>query len=400
MTKENSKKKKYSSQGLGSFLIIRFLVILFVIYVGNLLVDLFLQSIYIPFISNTLHIGEINYSGEGINGAIRLILYGIGNVMLSGLPPIISGVAKSTLASSLQVNITPPPEFINFGGIAIVSYYSLLVVVFIIMIVLTLLPYLVGGVWFIGSIRKKVLELIEADRQKNEEYERKRNLLLSDIAHDIKTPITAMSGYAKALNDGLVSKEDEKEYLSTIYSKSMRVSELINMLFEYIKLDSAEYSLNLKSDDLAELSREVAADMYQDMEEAGLDFDVDIPEASCEYEMDKVQMMRVITNLLSNSCKYLKKGDKVLLKMEAQHRSANGKRHYEISVRDNGEQIDDDFAELIFSPFSRADKSRSTTGGNGLGLSIAHKIVELHGGELYLDRNLKDGYTKAFVIKL
>ena len=109
---------------------------------------------------------------------------------------------------------------------------------------------------------------------------------------------------------------------------------------------------------------------------------------SCQ--LDPVQMTRAITNLLNNAIRYGKDGGRVLVRLE----------DYVITVADDGMEIDREFAEHIFEPFSRADKARSTAGGSGLGLSIAYKIVQMHGGELRLRLDYGQGYTKAFQILL
>lgn len=104
--------------------------------------------------------------------------------------------------------------------------------------------------------------------------------------------------------------------------------------------------------------------------------------------VDKVHMTRAITNLLHNAVRYGKEGGKALVRLE----------DYCFTVADDGMAIDREFAEHIFEPFSRADKARCTTGGSGLGLSIAHKIVQMHNGELCVKLDYGQGYTKAFQI--
>jgi signal transduction histidine kinase len=108
---------------------------------------------------------------------------------------------------------------------------------------------------------------MEVSLAEKEEYEQKRNLLLSDIAHDLKTPITTISGYATALADGLITdSEKEKQYLAAIKAKSLRMDELIMLLFEYVKLDSQGFMLNKQKVDLAELLRENIALLYTEVE--------------------------------------------------------------------------------------------------------------------------------------
>ena len=142
--------------------------------------------------------------------------------------------------------------------------------------------------------------------------------MLSDITHDIKTPITTICSYAKALTDGVVTLDENKqqEYLHAIYAKSMRMSELITTLFEYVKMDSEGFALHKEKADLGELLRENIALLYTDFEEKGMELEIDIPEMAFPMELDKNQMSRSISNILTNALKYNTKGTKVLIRLD------------------------------------------------------------------------------------
>lgn len=107
------------------------------------------------------------------------------------------------------------------------------------------------------------------------------------------------------------------------------------------------------------------------------------------FEMDRLQLGRAVTNLLTNALRYGKEGGRVLIRLQ----------EYELTVADEGVPIDPAFAAHMFEPFARGDKARSSKGGSGLGLGIAKKIVEMHGGRLLLNQNFGEGYTKAFQIR-
>ena len=396
----NHKEKNNHPTHIGRYIILNFLGVMIAIYFINLLFDVLNQAFIHPFMTDVMQVDEIALSSTGLVGRLKAFLAIILRILPIQVPTIIKNIVLEPILGALNVTVIAPASVSQYGRFAVSLYYLVLVICMILLVIASILPYVLGGIWFVFIVNKKMNELREIDHMRTLEYEQKRNLLLSDIAHDIKTPITAMTGYAKALSDGLVPENKQQEYLSSIYHKSMRVSELINMMFEYIKLDSTGYNLDIATDDLAEMTREVVADMYQDCEEAGLELDVDIIEENCPYAMDKLQLSRVVTNLISNAIKYLESGDRVLVRLRKLSKNKDNPYEYEISVEDSGTQIDDELAAQIFTPFTRGDKTRSTKGGTGLGLSIAHKIVELHSGELILDRELSDGYTKAFVIKL
>ena len=263
---------------------------------------------------------------------------------------------------------------------------------------LILLPYLIGAFCF-ARITAAQFDKMEQERvREQKEYDRKRNLMLSDVAHDLRTPMTTVSGYAKALTDGMVeNKEKQREYLMAIQRKSVRMNELIELLFEYVKLDSAGFTLNRKKVDLYELLRENAAMLYSDLEEAGMEFEIDIPETALYVQADAIQLSRVITNLLNNARKHNPSGCRIALQ------AWQDQRVICVAVADNGPLIPEELAEQLFEPFSRGDVSRGSEGGSGLGLSIAKKIVEMHGWKLTLEQyrgQTEDGYTKKFKIEM
>jgi len=268
------------------------------------------------------------------------------------------------------------------------------IIQFLITLFLFALPIVGSAVWF----AKIVVEEVERrDRQEEEirlKYERARNLMLSDIAHDLRTPITTIAGYSKALKDGLITSDEKREeYLEAIENKAARMSDLITLLFEYVRLDSDNFSLKKAKVDITELLRENAALLYADTEEKGMEFVIEIPEEPYMVEVDKLQFSRVITNLINNALKHNEAGTEITLKME----KIDGEM--QISVSDNGTLISPMIAEHIFEPFVVADASRESKGGSGLGLSIAKKIVEMHGWSIELKQYYEE-YKKSFVIKI
>ena len=268
------------------------------------------------------------------------------------------------------------------------------VVWFVITILLFVIPILVTVNMFTKVILEEVQRLEEEKTAYRKDYEKRRNLLLSDIAHDLRTPITTISGYAKALNDGMVTDEQKtREYLEAIENKSQRMNNLINLLYEYVKLDSANFTLKKEKVDLAELLRENAALLYQDVEEKGMEFVVEIPENPCMVEIDALQISRVITNLINNSIRHNEPGTTITLELKDTFYNK------EIIISDDGEPIEESIVEHIFEPFAVGDTSRRTKGGSGLGLSIAQRIVQMHGWDIDLYQN-KRGYKKAFIINV
>ena len=171
------------------------------------------------------------------------------------------------------------------------------------------------------------------------------------------------------------------------------MNDLIELLFEYVKIDSEGFKLEKEEYDLIELLRENAALMYTDIEDARMEFVIDIPEEYQIVEVDKLQFSRVITNLLVNAIRHNDENTIIKLSLKKYPGLVI------IDIADNGREIPKDIQENIFEPFARGDKSRNSKGGTGLGLSIAQKIINMHGWEINLNTNYPE-YTKAFEIKV
>ena len=266
--------------------------------------------------------------------------------------------------------------------------------IFITGIITMIIPIILASLMFSKTLIDEVHRMDQESQEMRKSYEKKRNLMLSDIAHDLRTPITTIAGYSKALNDDMiVSEEKKREYLQAIENKSARMNDLINLLFDYVRLDSANYGLRRDEMDLPELLRTIAASLYSDVEEKGMEFEISIPEEVHMVSLDRVQFSRVVVNLINNAIKHNKGGTTISLEMKLE------KNSIQVVVSDNGGLIPEFLAEHIFEPFAMGDASRTTQSGSGLGLSIAKKIVEMHGWTLELKQYYEDN-RKAFVIEI
>lgn len=370
------------------YLINRFLVIMLVIYVSGEMINMLYRSVIFPFLVSFLNDQQIQVTGKSnvFFFMIQMLLYFVSSLLPHGAAEWVQYRLSLGMGEALQINIDSP----LYSGRWSILLRIMFIAVFLFLLGIRMLPYVAGAVWYCWIVTGQVNHLLEEEKEHQLDYERKRNLLLSDIAHDIKTPITTICGYSKALAEGVVQEEKRQTYLDTIYSKSMRMDELVTLLFEYVKLGSEGYVLDRQPCNLAELLRECVALVYAEFEEGRMDVVLEIPEENVPYEIDRLQMSRAISNLLTNAARYGKAGGRVLVRLQDEV----------ITVADDGEPIDPAFAEHIFEPFARGDKARSTKGGTGLGLGIAAQIVKMHGGRLELDSHCEEGYTKAFRIHL
>ena len=288
-------------------------------------------------------------------------------------------------------------EFLVFFTMGVIHQFGMSrfpIASFLITLFMYAVPIAGAAVWFSRIVMEEVQRIEKQEEEIRLKYEKARNLMLSDIAHDLRTPITTIAGYSKALNDGMViSEEKKREYLEAIENKSERMSDLITLLFEYVRLDSDNFSLKKTRVDITELLRENAALLYADVEEKGMEFCIDIPEEPYMVEVDKLQFSRVITNLINNALKHNGSGTEIILEMKIIEHVI------QIIVSDNGNLIPPILAAHIFEPFVVADASRESKGGSGLGLSIAQKIVQMHGGTLELKQYYED-HKKSFIINI
>ena len=382
------------------FFISRFLLILVCVVVAEYAVKFLLDYSMLPVL-NHWFFKDLNVSGS--LSIVEILLFGIFlliELLIGALKMMLPEWAEEWLEQALQ-------GVENFAAGAlpdIVGEYSIetlssgkagaLVLVIFVALVLFLMPLIIAVKTFADMVADEVRYIEREIENFYIETQKQKNVLLSDIAHDLRTPITTISGYAKALNDGMVADEEkQKEYLQAIQSKSERMGDLINLLFDYVRLGTEGFRLKKESVDIAELLRENAARLYTDVEEKGMEFYADIPEEVHLIQADALQLSRVITNLINNAIRHNEPGTQIQLELRVEPDAL------EVIIADNGAQIPTEVAEHIFDPFVVGDKSRRTNGGSGLGLSIAKKIVDMHGWQLRLLQNQK-GYHKAFVINI
>ena len=227
--------------------------------------------------------------------------------------------------------------------------------------------------------------------QESERRLKEQNLLYAAIAHDLKTPMTSVQGFAKALSDGKIKPDEQQEIFNIIYHKSNSMNDMVNTLFEYAKLGTEEYKPNLTQINLCTLIRDITAENYCDFEEHQIDIDIDIPETEILITGDKNELKRAFSNLIVNIYKHNPDGIKAEISVTKENEKAV------IKISDNGNPIPEDMN--IFEPFVTENTARTAGHGSGLGLAITKRIIERHNGILFLDKG-QAGAVKTFVIKI
>ena len=273
-----------------------------------------------------------------------------------------------------------------------VSRASLAALLLLAMLFLLVLPPAAGGLLYARLVVRKMRSLQEARERELALIDQQRSLFLTDIAHDLRTPLMAISGMTHAILDGVVHEDAQQdEYLRSIGAKADSMSELVSTVFDYAKLGSGSFALDRERVDLPQLLLREAAAAYTDIEDASMTLSVDVDETPCTVDADPTQLARVVANLLANAVRHNGQGTEIALMLVRQAGVAH------VIVADTGERIESDPEEL-FRPFSRGDAARSDTGGSGLGLSICKRVADLHGYDLALVQPY-GRFTKGFVLR-
>lgn len=275
-------------------------------------------------------------------------------------------------------------------------YIFSLVSIIIVLVLIWILPFIITAILFSILVSKKVREMEAIALNEQQKYEKQKSLLLSDIAHDLKTPITTISGYANVLLSEDMNIENTQEYLQAIYHKSLQMNDIISLLFEYVKLDSTGFSLHLKIENFSELVRGCVAAAYTDFEEKNMNLGIDIPDQDYYAQLDILHMQRAISNVLTNAVKHNPQGTTVTVKLRQKEKNII------LQILDNGVKIPDDMIAHIFDPFVQGDVSRSRKSGSGLGLSISKKVLNMHHGDLIVHQtnDPRNAYTKIFIFTI
>ena len=201
--------------------------------------------------------------------------------------------------------------------------------------------------------------------------------LMTSLSHDVRTPLTTLIGYLDAAHKGIVDGKERDEYIETARRKAHDLKEYIDVLFDWFKLGSNEFSMNIAEIDLTELTRNILIDWIPIFEDTQVDFTIDIPEQPFRVQIDPDGYMRILNNLIQNVISH-SHADKIEIALSEQN------RNIKILLSDNGIGIDKEDLKHIFDRLYKCDKGRSEK-GSGLGLSIVHELVEKLNGTITAD---------------
>lgn len=229
--------------------------------------------------------------------------------------------------------------------------------------------------------------------EKERESERTKNELITNVAHDLRTPLTSIIGYLELLaGNQQVPADMQHKYIEIAYGKSRRMQKLIEDLFGFTKLNCGKIAMHVGQIDIVKLLGQLVEEAYPNFVEKGLSYDLQSNVPAKIINADGNLLARLFDNLIGNAIKYGADGKRVLVKIHAEGETVT------VSVTNYGYVIPADELPLIFNKFYRVEQSRSSsTGGTGLGLAIAKEIVDMHGGTISVASDLNG---TVFTVKL
>lgn len=257
------------------------------------------------------------------------------------------------------------------------------------------------------KIRERTAELERINRsleQVNEDLARmetSRRHLLSNISHDLGTPMTLIQGYVEALMDGVVQQEQQQKYLKLIHNRITGLNRLIKDLFQLSKLEARQMEFDIQSVSIDELIRFFDERYELELAGAGIRFETasyilhpgDGRPAYVKIDLNRID--QVLTNIIYNAVKHTPQDGGIQLHFIVDEHSLV------VQVQDNGTGIAPEDLPYIFDRFYKKDKSRNTSGGgSGLGLAIAKEIIDFHGGRIWAQSRLGQGACIAFMLPL
>ena len=216
--------------------------------------------------------------------------------------------------------------------------------------------------------------------------------LMTSLSHDVRTPLTTLIGYLDASHKGIVIGKDKDDYIEIARRKAYDLKEYIDVLFDWFKLNSNEFVMEINTVEAVELTRNILIDWIPIFEDKQIDYCIDIPEQPFHVNLDPDAYMRILNNLIQNVISH-SHADKIKISLSKQ------KGNIKILVSDNGIGVGKEDLKHIFERLYKCDKGRSEK-GSGLGLSIAHQLVEKMNGTISVESVQGKGTTFTLLFPL
>ena len=269
-----------------------------------------------------------------------------------------------------------------------------------------------------GGDRFIVMGLRNVDREMREEMERKdqlegalqranraneaKSLFLSNMSHDIRTPMNAIIGFTTLATNHIDDVERVKDYLDKIQTSSTHLLDLINDILDMSRIESGKASVDERPCSLEDVTEHLGSIVQSEVGEKGLRYEVDLSGLHHPFVMcDELKLKQVLLNILGNAVKFTPSGGSVSLAISESASDVEGRANYAVTIADSGIGMEEAFLKHIFDPFEREQTSTlSGTQGTGLGMSIAKRLVDMLGGTISVTSAKGEGSTFTVTIPL
>lgn len=225
--------------------------------------------------------------------------------------------------------------------------------------------------------------------------EESRKAFVSNVSHELRSPLTCMQGYMQGMLDGTISPEEQPRYMQVVLEETRRLTKLVGDLLKLSRYESGKIPLNIRSFDINEMIRRCIIGFGTRLEEKDVDVNVDFADGECYVMGDSDRINQVVLNLMDNAIKFLpQKGGRLTISTRPEGRQAA------ITIADNGPGISAEDLPHIFDRFYKADKAHTSGMGTGLGLSIVRRIVNDHGQQIDVKSEPGNGAAFTFTLEL
>ena len=229
--------------------------------------------------------------------------------------------------------------------------------------------------------------------EKLSQLEESRREFVANVSHELRSPITAISGYVEGMRDGTIGQEDYPQYLTIVSDETTRLKNLIGDLLKLSRLEKDDAALNKTNFDICELLSRVLLHRTGDLEAKKMDVECDFAPEPCMVSADESRIEQVAVNLLDNAIKFTPDGGVIRMSVRVNQGICT------VIVQDNGVGISPEDRPHVFERFYTADKAHTSGKGTGLGLSICQRIMEMHGQKITLmDTGDEAGAAFAFTL--
>lgn len=225
------------------------------------------------------------------------------------------------------------------------------------------------------------------------QVESSRREFVANVSHELRSPITSISGFVEGMEDGTIPREEHPRYLALVGEETRRLSKLIGDLLALSRLERDDAAIDASSFDINEMLRRAIIRRVSDLESKQMEVECEFHQEPCMVRADSDRIEQVVVNLLDNAIKFTPQGGRITLTTRAE------KDICTVTVADNGVGIAPEDREKVFERFFTADRAHTAGKGTGLGLSICQRIMEMHGQTLKL-LDTQEGTAFAFTLEM